>query len=155
MRKEFERRKRLQDRVADAITRFTGSMVFVYVHLLFFAAWFVFNAKIVRGVRPWDPYPFVMLAMIASVEAIFLSTFVLISQNRMQVLGDKRADLDVQVNLLTEHELTRLLTLVDAVARKLEVEPPPDVRDLEVDVAPSDMLGEIERDIDDEHPSQP
>jgi uncharacterized membrane protein len=63
----------------------------------------------------------VQLAMVASVEAIFLSTFILISQNRMQGLADRRAELDLQINLLAEHEVTRLIRIIDAVARKLEV----------------------------------
>ena len=73
------------------------------------------------GLRPFDPFPFVMLAMAASVEAIFLSTFVLISQNRMAELADKRADLDLQINLLSEHEITRLVKLLDAVAKRLGI----------------------------------
>ena len=102
-----ERRKRdevqatLQERVAEAITRFTGSMVFVYLHLAFFGFWIIANLGWIPGVPQWDD-SFVVLAMWASVEAIFLSTFVLISQNRMQAAADKRADLDLQISLLAE-----------------------------------------------------
>ena len=107
-----ERRRReeteasLEERLAEAITRFTGSMRFVYLHLAVFGFWIVANLGWVPGVPSWDP-SFVVLAMIASVEAIFLSTFVLISQNRMAAAADKRADLDLQVSLLAEHEITR------------------------------------------------
>src|SRR5438477_2419257 len=81
-RQQSERDKTRQQTLADTITRFTGSMTFVYLHLVVFGAWIVANL-------PWVPWPkfdptFVILAMFASVEAIFLSTFVLISQNRMQ-----------------------------------------------------------------------
>ncbi|WP_241665238.1 DUF1003 domain-containing protein [Teichococcus oryzae] len=82
-----------QDRVADAITRFTGSMRFVYLHLALYGAWILVNLGVVPGVPRFDP-SFVVLAMVASVEAIFLSTFVLISQNRMASAADQRADLD-------------------------------------------------------------
>src|SRR4051812_40807441 len=99
VQRQFEARKGLQDRLADRITQFTGSMAFVYVHALGFGAWLLVNTGLVPGVRPFDPFPFVMLAMIASVEAIFLSTFVLISQNRMARLSERRAQLDLQINL--------------------------------------------------------
>jgi uncharacterized membrane protein len=85
--------------------------------------------------------------MVASVEAIFLSTFVLISQNRAMAATNKRDDLDLHVNLLAEHELTRLVTIVAAIAEKLEVrtEADPEISDITKDVAPEMVLGEIER----------
>src|SRR5512137_135106 len=93
-----ERREReeedasFQDNVAAAVTRFTGSMAFVYLHLALFGFWIIANLGWVPGVPQWDP-SFVILAMWASVEAIFLSTFVLIAQNRMSAAADTRADL--------------------------------------------------------------
>jgi uncharacterized membrane protein len=121
-----ERRRReqaaatVQQRVADAITAFTGSMVFVYLHLAVFGFWIVANLRWIPGVPAWDD-SFVVLAMIASVEAIFLSTFVLISQNRMAAEADKRADLDLQISLLTEHELSNVASAVNQIAQKLQV----------------------------------
>lgn len=136
---------RLQDRIADAVTRFAGSMTFVYIHLALYGFWIVANLGWVPGVRPWDP-TFVVLAMEASVEAIFLSTFVLISQNRMAAQQSKRADLDLQVSLLAEHEVTKLATLVAAIAAKLEVHSPVDrdMAEVERNVAPEAVLDEIE-----------
>jgi len=87
----------LEVRVADAITGFTGSMRFVYLHLVLFGLWILVNLGLVPGAPEFDP-SFVILAMVASVEAIFLSTFILISQNRMAAAADKRADLDLQKN---------------------------------------------------------
>jgi uncharacterized membrane protein len=134
-----------EERIADAITRFTGSMRFVYLHLAFFGFWIVANLGWVPGVPRWDP-SFVVLAMIASVEAIFLSTFVLISQNRMAAAADKRADLDLQVGLLAEHEVTKLVTLVSGIADRLEVKTVADteLHEIEQDVAPEAVLDEIE-----------
>jgi uncharacterized membrane protein len=134
-----------QERTADAITRFTGSMAFVFLHLAAFGFWIVANLGWVPGVPAWDP-SFVVLAMIASVEAIFLSTFVLISQNRMAATADKRADLDLQISLLTEHELTRLIALVSALSRHMGVETEVDeeVEELKQDVAPEAVLDQIE-----------
>src|SRR5205823_12269357 len=90
---------------------FSGSMRFVYVHLVLYGAWIIANLGWIAGVRPWDP-SFVVLAMIASVEAIFLSTFILITQNRMARAAERRAELDVQVSLLAEAEITKLVQLV-------------------------------------------
>jgi uncharacterized membrane protein len=92
-RKREERQATIQEKIAEMITRFTGSMLFVYIHLVIFGFWIIANLGWIAGVPQWDE-PFVVLAMGASVEAIFLSTFVLISQNRMQAAADKRADLD-------------------------------------------------------------
>jgi uncharacterized membrane protein len=146
-----ERRRReevqasAQEKLADAITRFTGSMLFVYIHLAVFGFWIVANLGWVPGVPKWDE-SFVVLAMIASVEAIFLSTFVLISQNRMQAAADKRADLDLQISLLAEHEVTKLATLLAAVADRLDVKTEVDAElgEIKQDVAPEAVLDEIE-----------
>jgi uncharacterized membrane protein len=109
-----------QERVARAITRFSGSMRFVYVHLALYGGWIVANLGWLPGIRPWDP-TFVVLAMIASVEAIFLSTFILITQNRMAAAADRRAELDLQVSLLAEAEITKLVELVSEIAERMEV----------------------------------
>ena len=146
-----ERRRReeteatAEARIADAITRFTGSMRFVYLHLALFGFWIGANLGWVPGVPRWDP-SFVVLAMIASVEAIFLSTFVLISQNRMAAAADKRADLDLQVSLLAEHEVTKLATLVAAMAERMGVQTEADAEldEITQDVAPEAVLDEIE-----------
>src|ERR687886_3045327 len=135
----------VQERVAEAITRFTGSMLFVYIHLAIFGFWIVANLGWVPGVPKWDE-SFVVLAMWASVEAIFLSTFVLISQNRMQAAADKRADLDLQISLLAEHEITKLVTLVSAIADRMDVrtEVDEELDEITQDVAPEAVLDEIE-----------
>jgi uncharacterized membrane protein len=146
IREEFERSKGIQDRAADAITRFSGSMFFVYVHVAWFGLWIALNLGWL-GVRPFDPFPFGLLTMVVSLEAIFLSTFVLISQNRMGAVADKRADLDVQIDLLAEHEITRILMLVDAMAKKMGI---PDANDSEIedlarDVKPEEVIQEMEK----------
>lgn len=134
-----------EERVADAITRFTGSMRFVYLHVVLFGLWIIVNLGIVPGIPKFDP-SFVILAMVASVEAIFLSTFILISQNRMTAAAEKRAELDLQINLLAEHEVTKLVTMVSAIAARLDVrtEVDDEVNELKEDVAPETVLDEIE-----------
>ena len=132
--------------VAGTITRFTGSMAFVYLHLAAFGAWALVNFGAVPGVRPFDP-TFVLLATLASVESIFLTTFVLISQNRMQAAADRRSDLDLHVDLLAEHELSRLIALTGEVARKLGVEPgdDPEFAEISKDIRPEAVLDELEK----------
>jgi uncharacterized membrane protein len=136
-----ERQATLSERVSDAITHFAGSMTFVIIHAVTYGAWIAVNTGIIPGLKPFDP-SFVMLAMEASVEAIFLSTFVLISQNRMMGAAAKQSDLDLQINLLTEHELTRLVSLVDAMARKMgvEVSNEQEMAEIKEDVSPEAVL---------------
>jgi uncharacterized membrane protein len=144
-RERENRKKGIQDRIADAITCFTGSMKFVYLHVAIFGLWILVNLGWLPPLPRFDE-TFVVLAMVASVEAIFLSTFVLISQNRMAVLADKRADLDLQVSLLAEHEVTRLITLVGRIAKQMGIEESrdPELEELERDVAPERVLHQMD-----------
>lgn len=131
----------LPARIADRITRFTGSMTFVAIHVTIYGLWIVANLGWIPGVSRFDP-TFVILASEASVEAIFLSTFVLISQNRMAEQADRRADLDLHINLLAEHELTRLAALVGRIAERLDVAV--EDREIEADVQPARVLDALE-----------
>jgi uncharacterized membrane protein len=116
-REALHERSRL-DRFTGAITRAAGSPVFIVAHAVWFAGWLTFNSM---SAQPFDPYPFGLLMMIVSLEAIFLSTAVLMTQNRMQRQADKRAHLDLQVNLLAEQELTAILQLLTRVSERLGV----------------------------------
>jgi len=116
-----DRRKTAQDRLADILTRFSGNMWFVYVHVAWFAWWIAENNGWIPG-PVFDPFPFGLLTLVVSLEAIFLATFVLISQNRAAVVADMRADLDLQIDLLAEYEVTQVLRLVAAIGKKLQVE---------------------------------
>jgi uncharacterized membrane protein len=146
-RRRFEAQKSIHDRVTDRIMAVMGSLALVYVHAALFLGWIALNSGLVSFVKPWDPFPFVLLAVISSMEAILLSSVVLISQNRMQTLADRRADLDLQVNLLAEREVTRVLQTVDAIARRVGAEVPlaKDLHALKQDVSPKEVLEEIER----------
>ena len=105
------------DRVARLIARFCGSMTFVWVHVIGFAGWIAIN--LVPGVKHIDPFPFTFLTFIVSLEAIFLSTFILISQNQDTRMSDRRNHLDLQINLLSEQENTKMLTMLQAIAEKV------------------------------------
>jgi uncharacterized membrane protein len=112
----------VQDRAADAITDFAGSMTFVYVHAVWFGFWVLLNIGLVRlpHISNFDPFPFGLLTMVVSLEAIFLSTFILVSQNRQARLSEKRAELDLQVNLLSEQKATKVLEMLDQIATQLD-----------------------------------
>ncbi|UOQ69929.1 DUF1003 domain-containing protein [Hymenobacter volaticus] len=143
-RQAEEARRTWQERLADAVTAFAGSLTFVFIHLSLFGGWLLWNVGWL-GLKPFDP-SFVVLAMFASVEAIFLSTFVLISQNRMSAQANKRAELNLQVSLLGEHEITRLVTLVAEMSKKLGIQEghDPEIAELVKDVRPEQVLDTIE-----------
>jgi uncharacterized membrane protein len=146
LRRTEEQKKSPQDKVADAITAFSGSMWFIYIHVIWFGGWVLINTGL-TPIPKFDPYPFNFLTMVVSLEAIFLATFVLISQNKMGEVADRRADLDLQINLLAEYEITRILRLVDAMAVKMNIE---DAKDPEMDelkeaVAPDVLMEEIKK----------
>jgi uncharacterized membrane protein len=132
------------DRFARAITRFAGSMAFVYLHAAVVLSWIAVNL----GWTPLEPFDptFVILATVASVEAIFISTFILIAQNRAAEAADRRADLDLQISLLAEHEVTQLIRLVTRIADRLGIEEAmnPELDELKRTVAPEAVLERIE-----------
>ena len=113
---------------------------------MLYGLWVLVNLGAVPGVSRFDP-TFVVLAMLASVEAIFLSTFILITQNRMQAQADQRADLNLQVNLLAEHEITRLIKMVTELGSKMDLKTAehPELDELKQDVRPEKVLDTIER----------
>ncbi len=113
-----ERRK--SDLVAEAIAQFCGSMTFVWVHVIWFGAWILINC--LPGIRHIDPFPFTFLTLVVSLEAIFLSTFILISQNHETRITERRNHLDLQINLLSEQENTLMLAMLQAIAEKVGVE---------------------------------
>jgi uncharacterized membrane protein len=144
-REESEKQKSFQDHLADLITRWSGSMFFIYAHCIWFAVWIAANVGWL-GMTPFDPFPFGLLTTIVSLEAIFLSTFVLVSQNRQAALADRRSELDLQINLLAEYEMTRVLTFVDRIAKRLGIDDcdDGDLAELKKDVKPDQLLNELE-----------
>ena len=133
------------ERLAGAITRFCGSMPFLYVHTLWFGFWLLWNGipSVPKKMR-FDPYPYELLTMVVSLEAIFLSTFVLISQNQQARLDSRRNQLDLQINLLSEQENSKMLAMLDKIAARLGIEADdPDVPILEEATRPETMLEQI------------
>ena len=131
--------------VAMAIGRFIGSFGFIYAHLVLFGGWILANTAGLPGIPMFDP-EVVLVATFAAIEAIFLTTLVLINQNRMSAAAERRAKLDLQIGLLTEHEVTRMLHLVSAMAERLKVRSAVDeeIEELKQDVEAADVLDKIE-----------
>jgi uncharacterized membrane protein len=146
LRQKTARERGIQDRIADAFTSFSGQMAFVYVHVVWFGAWILLNTGRL-GVQPFDPFPYGLLTMIVSLEAIFLATFVLISQNRLSKETEHRADLDLHIGLITERELTLALQMLEAIQEKMGIKnlEESELADLEMETKPEDVLAEIER----------
>jgi uncharacterized membrane protein len=112
-------RRSTSDRAADAVTAFCGSISFIWTHVVWFVGWIGFN--VLAGGRTFDPFPFPLLTLVVSLEAIFLSTFILISENRQARIGDRRNQLDLQINLLAEQENTKMLKLLRRIAEQVGV----------------------------------
>jgi uncharacterized membrane protein len=108
------------DRVSDAITRFIGSLPFLMLHLVGIAFWIGWNLSPAPAGR-FDPLPFNLLGVVVSIEAIILSSFILITQNRMQRLADRRAHLELQINMLAEQESTKILEMLTAIQAHLGI----------------------------------
>ena len=124
---ERGRRSRME-RLGDALVPLLGNWGFALLHLVWFAVWICINVGLVQGVPIFDPYPFNFLTMTVSLEAILVTIAVLNSQNRMSRQSDRRAHLDLQINLLAEQESTATLRLLQRIAERLEVplgDPPP------------------------------
>lgn len=144
-RRSQERALGWQDRLAGAVGSFAGSIVFIWLHVVLFGGWIVVNSGLVPGIEAFDP-SFGIVAMMASVEAIFLSTFILIAQNRMQAQAERRAELHLQISLLAEHELTRVMQMTATIAERVGAEAAHhDVSELARDVRPEQVLDSIER----------
>jgi uncharacterized membrane protein len=148
VRKKAIREQSVQDRIANAMTSFSGSMAFFYVHIAWFLVWFILNTGHL-GITPFDPYPYGFLTMVVSLEAIFLATFVLISQNLLAKETERLTDLGLHTGLLTEHELTRVLHMLHGIQDKLGIASDEDsnlaAADLEMETRLEDVLSEIER----------
>ena len=137
-------RRTVADRVAAAIARFCGSITFVWIHVVVFAGWIGYNT--LPWFKAFDPYPFTFLTLVVSLEAIFLSTFILISQNYDMRVAERRNQLDLQINLLAEQENTKALQILERIAKKVgaNVNDDPQVRALEEATRPEALVEQIE-----------
>ena len=142
------------DRIAAFVAGFCGSMRFVWVHVLWFGGWVTWNAW--PGINHFDAFPFTFLTLVVSLEAIFLSAFILISQNYEMRISDRRNQLDLQINLLTEQENTKMIQLLEQIAEKVgvDVADDPDLPLLKESTRPEKLIAQIEQ-AQRDNPSQP
>jgi uncharacterized membrane protein len=136
------------EKLADQMTDAFGSTAFLVFNTIWFVVWIVWNTRIIPGLAPFDAFPFGMLTMVVSLEAIFLSVFVLIAQNRSAKVDQLRAEVDLQVDLIAEQELTKLLQLVSMLAEKQGIDLSQD-EELRSMIAPTNFEG-IESELKDE-----
>ncbi len=145
-RREAELRSaRVDHRAVAAISRFLGSLNFLYLNLIFFFAWAAINMGWLPVTIPFD-HSFIVLVGVVSIEALFISTFVLISQNRLSANAEKRADLDLQMSLLAEHEITQVINLVTQIAERMNIADAknPELAELARHVAPEQVMDQME-----------
>jgi uncharacterized membrane protein len=122
-REAYQSRSRV-DHLAAVIIRFAGTGTAILAHVVWFTLWLLFNIGGVAGLTPFDPFPFNLLTTIVSIEAIFLTLFVLITQNEMSRQADKRAELDLQINILAEKEATMILRMLQEISKRLDLKGP-------------------------------
>jgi uncharacterized membrane protein len=132
------------DRLADAISQFVGSMRFVYIHVVWFAGWIaLFTLPWIPATWRIDPFPYTFLTFVVSLEAIFLSTFILISQNHEERVARRRNHLDLQINLLSEQENSQMLKMLNAIQQRLAIESDPAANALQEATKPEAMISQI------------
>jgi uncharacterized membrane protein len=135
------------------ITRWAGSGRSLVAHAVWFTVWVIVNIGALKPiVEPFDPFPFSFLTMVVSLEAIFLTLFVLISQNRMSHEADRRAELDLQVNLLAEKESTMVLRMLRDIASHLGLKgsASKELRELLKETRVDELSDKLERGLPDE-----
>src|SRR5664279_150522 len=116
---EFLGQRTLLERIGDQIAGFAGSMYFVLVHVLIVILWLLINTNRVSWIPRFDPYPFSLLGMIVALEAVVLSSFILMRQKRTAKRGELRDHLNLQVDLIAEKEITKLLQMVQAICEHM------------------------------------
>jgi uncharacterized membrane protein len=115
-------RRTMTERVSDAITRLVGNVAFLLGQLIFIVIWSMLNLHLIPGFKEFDPFPFGVLALVVSSESVFLTIFVLISQNRMARQSERRSHLDLQVSMLSEQELTTILMMLQKLCQHMGVD---------------------------------
>jgi uncharacterized membrane protein len=114
-------RRTTTERVSDVITKLVGNVGFLAAHLILISGWALLNLRAIPGIKPFDPFPFGVLALIVSSESVFLTIFVLISQSRMSRQSERRSHLDLQVGMLSEQELTTILQMLQKLCQHMGV----------------------------------
>jgi uncharacterized membrane protein len=124
LQQQAERKRSAAEHLAALVAHVAGSTPFIVLHVVWFGAWILLNVGVVSAIQPWDPFPFSFLTLVVSLEAIFLSLLVLMAQNRLTRDADKRAHLDLQINMLAEQESTATLKMLEQICQHLGITQP-------------------------------
>lgn len=137
------------EKLADALTDFFGSMKFLALNLAWFTLWILINTNSIPSINAFDPYPFNFLTMVVSLEAIMLATFVLISQNRAAKIDDLREELDLQINLISEKEVTKVIKLLSLLLEKngIDLSTDPELKKMLRPISPAEIEKHLEKEI--------
>jgi uncharacterized membrane protein len=145
LEQEFLAQRTWTQKLGDAIAEFMGTMIFVICHMVGLIIWFIVNAGAIPGLKPFDPYPYTLLTFIVSLEGVLVAVFVLMRQNRMSRRADQRDHLNLQIDLLSEKEITKMLELQRLICQRLEIA----VNDAEVDeLSTSTAVEELAQELD-------
>jgi uncharacterized membrane protein len=151
LEEEYLEKRTGWERIGDLVAGFAGGMPFVILHVVWFAAWIAINSGRL-GIRPFDPYPFIFLSMVVSLESVLLSTFVLIKQNRMSRRAEHRDHLNLQIDLLAEKEITKMLGMQRLLCQHFGLKQPaedPEISQLSEDTAVEELARDLEQKLPD------
>ncbi|MBI5414860.1 DUF1003 domain-containing protein [Candidatus Peregrinibacteria bacterium] len=116
---KMDSRRRIRDKIADFLTESFGTVPFLGIHFIWFVIWILINTNFFPSIPAFDPFPFGLLTMVVSLEAIFLSVIVLISQNRAASIAEIREEIDLRINIQAEREITKMLIILDRIHNHL------------------------------------
>lgn len=148
LEQDFLEQRTFMNRVGDAIGAFVGTMTFVVIHVVALFVWIVWNLAPIPDVHPFDPFPFMLLAMVVSIEGVLLTTFVLMKQNRMSKRADQRNQLNLQIDMLSEREVTKILQMLTRVCDHMglqDVTREPELRQLSQDTSIDLLAQELKK----------
>ena len=145
----FDSRRTMAERIADWMTSNFGSMTFLIINVIFFALWILVNANKIPGIPAFDPYPFNLLTTIVSLEAIILAVFVLISQNRNSKIDDLREETHLQINLISEKEITKLAKMMALLLEKhgVDLSEDPELKKLLKPISEAEIEEKLKKEI--------
>jgi uncharacterized membrane protein len=142
-------KRTMSERLADWMTTRFGSMTFLLFNAVLFTAWIIINTGLLENVRPFDPFPFILLTTIVSLEAIILAIFVLISQNRNAKVDDLREETHLQINLISEKEITKIMKMMEILLEKqgINLSADPELQKLLKPISEEEIERKLEREI--------
>ena len=137
------------EKIADSMTSHFGSNTFLWLNVILFIAWILVNTNNISGVAPFDPFPFNLLTNIVSLEAIILAIFVLISQNRTSKIDDLREETHLQLNLISEREITKLMKMTALLLEKqgIDLSQDPELKKMVRPVSEEEIQKRLEKEI--------